>query len=307
MSETKKDLYDQAKSFYEDDLRLELEPEVLQQMLKEKSSENLKLQELLTSTKEQLADVKVRALNVHERNKMYEADPELAAEMARMEYHMNLANRFILSGAFKANNAEEAYVKIKAGEEMGMKPIESMQALYCTNGAVRFYGDKMLGRITKHGYKVDYLKETTKSVSVRIYHPSEDIDFDETEVVNDTDQILQKSTAAKFAKKNKMRFHGIRMIASFHLPHLFSSVEDEFTKEFREFEEGRKTNLLTGGQRSGKARDRILDQIQKAKDNLHLPTLLKVEGHKVEYDVIDEYDDALKTILSHNKSTENEQ
>jgi len=244
----------------QEELKLELQPEVLQQMLEEKSKENIKLQELLNSAKEETLTIKTRALNVHEKNRLYEADPELAAEMARMEFQMNLADRFIKSGAFKAANKEQAFVVIKSGAEMGMKPVEAMQALYCVNGSVRFYGDKMLARITKAGYKTEYLNETAKGVDVRVFHPSEDIDFDVTETVKDTDQILQRSKAAGFAKKNKMRFHGIRMIASFHLPHLFGSVADEFSNDFHEYE-----LLPEGNTKLHISDETLLQQIQDCK------------------------------------------
>lgn len=286
----------------QEDFQLDLEPEVLQSMLKEKAEENLKLQELLNSTKQELLNIKTRALNVHEKNRLYEADPDLASEMARMEFHMKLAQQFITSKAFKASSPEQAYVIIKAGAEMGMKPVESMQALYCVNGAVRFYGDKMLARITKEGYKVEYKNETAKSVEVRVFHP--EFNFDVTEKVNDTDQILQNSKAVKFAKKNKMRFHGIRMIASFHLAHLFNSVEDEFSSDFRNWDDS--SNLLENKKQDTSARKRILNHIQKAKDNLNEEMLRQVEGHKAEYDVVEEFDEALKYISSHSKSTNNE-
>jgi hypothetical protein len=189
-------------------------------------NESMQLREQIIKVQAENADLKMRAIKVFEENEMYKASPELAAQMAEMSFHLKIANHFIASRAFKAANAEQAYVMIKAGAEMGMKPVESMQALYCVNGCVKMYGDKMVARITQAGYKLEYLNENAKGLIVKV---SSKDGFEAQEYVSSDDPILQKSNAYKFAPKNKMRFHGVRMIASFHLPHLFGSLSDEFT------------------------------------------------------------------------------
>lgn len=239
----------------------ELEPTFsnaeLQQMLNDKLTElNLATEELnkVTLEKNQLI---TRSLQVHEKNKMYEASPRLAQQMAEMDFHLKMAERFIASGAFKAKNAEQAYVIIKAGAEMGMQPVEAMQALYCISGSIKFYGDKMVARITNAGYKIKYLEESKQGVTVHI--TNEELGFDEKETVLRTDEVFQKSTAVKFAAKNKMRFHAIRMFASFHLPHLFGSAADEFSGDFEEWntDESGNTKLIVQG-------EGLLQQINEA-------------------------------------------
>jgi hypothetical protein len=69
-----------------------------------------------------------------------------------------------------------------------------------------------------------------------------------------------------FAKKNKMRFHGIRMVINFHLAHLFSSLSDMFVEEYHDqnnsIEIGSKKVESVGLQ---KEKDRIIAWINNAK------------------------------------------
>lgn len=217
----------------------------------------------------------VRALKVYEENTMIKANPAIAAMKAEMDYHLAMADRFIKSKAFKFDNAEQAYTVMKAGKEMGMSEVESLNALYIVNGSINFWGDAMVSRLTKHGYQIEYLDETDRSVTVRVTKDDEVY----TERVNDTDQILQRLKAMGFAKKNKMRFHGIRMIASFHLAHLFASVSDLFTEQYAEVEPQLKR--LNGKSdlkeiNEAKENERILEHIRNATDTFQLA---QVEYH----------------------------
>jgi flagellar motility protein MotE (MotC chaperone) len=117
--------------------------------------------------------------------------------------------------------------------------------------------------------------------------------------VNDTDQILQRSKAMGFAKKNKMRFHGIRMIASFHLAHLFSSVSDFFTEQYHEV-------APTLKQLNGKSdvkeinlqkeNERIMDHIRNSKDTFELA---QVEYHLDTDEQKEAFAQRLKEIEQH--------
>jgi hypothetical protein len=254
------------------------------------STELIQVREQLLKTQNENADLKMRAIKVFEENEMYKASPELAAQMAEMQFQLKVANHFIASKAFKAVNAEQAYVMIKAGAEMGMKPVEAMQALYCVNGSVKMYGDKMVSRITQAGYKLEYLNETPKGVLVKVTNKE---GFVAQEIVTADDPILQKSNAYKFAPKNKMRFHGVRMIASFHLPHLFNSLADEFTADFED-----EISQPTGGidiQKidKSKERSRIADHIKNAKSAQELEQVLDFIH---ENDLVSEYNAKLDTF-----------
>jgi hypothetical protein len=160
--------------------------------------------------------------------------PEIHKENVLMEYQLKLAKQFSEAKAFGQYTPQQIYTLMKAGAEMGMTPIESLQTLYIVNGAIDFYGDKMIARITQNGYKVEYLNEE-RNVKVTVRITKGDEQYEET--AHKDDEILKKSKAMGFSPLNKLRFHGVRMIASFYLPHLFKGVSDLFTPAYREYEE----------------------------------------------------------------------
>lgn len=220
---------------------------------------------------------------VHERNKLTEDSlnhkdqvsmatlfPELYKEKFIMENQMQLAERFSKARAFKDYTPEQIYTLMKAGEEMNLKPIEALQSMYIVNGCIDFYGDKMIARITERGYKVEYIDETKESVKVRVSKGDEVYE----EIATIKDDAIIKSNAIKFAPKNKLRFHGVRMIASFYLPHLFKSIADMHTSDYISYEEVNTVNkYLESGQ--------IIELIDAAESKADL-TALK-ERYKKEF------------------------
>lgn len=193
-----------------------------------------KLREQNSALVDDLAKTKIRSVKVYEENNALKSNELVASKQKEMEYFLQMAKNFIQSGAFNAKNEYEAYVKIQAGQEMGLTPIESMNALYVVNGSINPYGKFMVARLGQHGYRVTYEDETDSGVTVHVTGPD---NFEAKEVVKATDQILQRSKAMGFAKKNKMRFHGVRMIINFHLAHLFGSLSDLFQEPYTEYEE----------------------------------------------------------------------
>lgn len=262
----------------------------IQEQLLAKEAELLEVRQELAKQQNLNNSLVTRSLKVVEENSMYKASPELALQMAEMNFQMEMAKRFIDSKAFKAVNPEQAYVMIKAGAEMGMKPVEAMQALYCVNGSVKIYGDKMVSRITKAGYKLEYLNESAKGVTVKVTNKD---GFEAQETVEASDPTLQKSNAYKFAPKNKMRFHAIRLIASFHLPHLFTSVQDEFTNDFHEWEEEQPKGIDIDHIDQTKEGDRILNHIENAKT---ISELQRVQGLVEEYGLNAAYENQAKIL-----------
>lgn len=211
---------------------LQLPADELEAMLQAKTKELIEAKEELIKVRDENKSLVMRSMKVYEENAMLKSSPEISAMKAKMDYQLSMAQRFIAGKAFKVETAEQAYTLIQAGDEMGMTPVQSMQSLYIVNGNIKFWGDKMVARILDAGYSLEYLEETNHSVVVRCFRA--DGSFDVREKASDTDQVLKRSKAMGFAAKNKLRFHGVRMIASFHLAHLFGSVSDEFTRDFEE-------------------------------------------------------------------------
>ena len=196
----------------------------------------LRLEKELLTAQQQIVKSENKAVTIKEKMDLINTHPDIAMMEAKMDYELRLARQLIASRAFPPSmTPEQAFVLIKAGEEMGMKPMEAMKKLYIVNGAVGFHGSGLVSVLTEKGVELEYTEETDKQVIVvakyngKIYK----------ETVKDSDQILTKSKAMTFAKKNKMRFHGVRMIANFYLAHLTGSViiweqdDIEATKELQ--------------------------------------------------------------------------
>lgn len=115
---------------------------------------------------------------------------------------------------------ENLFFLATAGKEVGLSIMQSLKSLYIVNGRVSFYGSGLISRLTSQGYKINFHEETEKGVTVVVSKGDEKY----TEPVNDSEPILQKSNAMKIDKKSKMRHHGIKQIANFHLPHLLGSI-----------------------------------------------------------------------------------
>lgn len=246
------------------------------------------LQTRINELESEKNNLTARALKVHEKNTMLQASPEIAMQVAEMDFQIKMAQQFIASKAFPNMTPEQAFTIIKAGQEMGLKPLEAMNTLYIVNGAIKPYGDKMVAILLKNGYRIKYLNETDESLDVRVYN---DNGFDETEHVSANDPILKNSRAMKFAKKNKMRFHGVRMIASFHLSHLFGSVTDEFTGDYRDWENEQPKSINSVDEE--KEKQRVLSHIGSANT---AKSLLQVEELAMKYGLSKEFNEMLDVL-----------
>lgn len=275
-----------------------LDAQELQRVVLEKSQEIAELEKLLAQSEKEKASMTNRALKVHQENELLKAaSPEVVVKRAEMELQLEMAAKFIASGAFpKGMTPEQAFTIMRAGQEMGLKEVESLQTLYIVNGAIKPYGDKMIARLTEKGYRIEYKNETKEGVDVRVWKvnpKTPEQEFDVTEHADANDQVLKNSKAMGFSAKNKLRFHGIRMIVSFHLPHLFTSVSDMFTPEFTEYEEEKKKALDVGHQDYQKERNRIVRHIEGAKT---VEALNQVQELLGEYDLEDVYTTKLEEL-----------
>lgn len=197
------------------------------------------LQEQLLEKEKQIVISEHKAVTARE--KLLEATqfPEIARQSAQLEYDLKLARQFVASKAFPHMTPEQAYVLMKAGQDLGLTPMQSIGSLYIVNGAVGFWGAGLVAQLTKNGVVMSYEDESVSGVTVVATYKGAIF----KEVVTDKDQILQKSKAMQFAKKNKMRYHGVRMLATFHFPHMLSGLsvwepdDIEAAKELQKGEE----------------------------------------------------------------------
>lgn len=182
--------------------------------------ENQNLEAKILELERQIVRSEAKAQKYKESVDMSVISPDILRQKAQMDYELQMCETFIRSGAFPKVTKEQAYVLMQAGKGLGMSVTQAMSSLYIVNGNIGFWGGGLVSQLSKHGCKFAYLNESENGVTVMIGYNGETY----SERVSDQDQILKHSKAMTFAKKNKMRFHGIRMIANFYLAHLLNGV-----------------------------------------------------------------------------------
>ena len=277
--------------------------EDFQAMLLEKQrelNEQIEANNKLVAEKNQMT---TRALKVHEENSLMKASPELATQMAEMEIHLRMAKQFTASGAFPNVTPEQAYTLMKAGAEMGMKPVESLNSLYIVNGQINPHGKAMPARIKKAGYNVEYLNETADGCDVRVWSEAEGLDV--TEHVDANDPILAKqSRFMKLHPKYKMRYHGLRAVINFPLPHLFSSAADMFAEPVQEILAEQGNGLNVALVEENKERRRIRAHIDAA---ANLATLQMVANYVDDAGLSEEYAKKYSQLSTEKAASDEEQ
>lgn len=274
-----------------DNTDLVLSPTEYEEMLAGKTREVAEATEEVAKLKKELVLMEARTMKVYKRNQILESSANIAGEMATMEMQLKWAERFIGSGAFpKVKNAEQALVIIKAGSEMGMQPIESMNSLYIVNGTIKPWGmNGLTSPIAKAGFRFKW-EGNTESVKLTVTHPNDpSVNIVETA----TRAEVEKGQAYKFAANQKLRYHALRKVASFHLAHLYGGVSDLWTEDVtlarKEEAEARNPEIAS----YNKERARVLDHIERSQT---LAQLKRVEGMLDTHNVRDEYLEKLESL-----------
>lgn len=272
---------------------LEATAEMLEGMVQAKTRENTELLNEVARLQQELVNFKSRTLKVHEENTLLKAAPQVASEIALMEYQLRLATKFVEGKAFPQElTAEQAFTIMRAGEEMGLKPIEALNGLYVVNGKIQPWGKLLTSQITRAGYHITFPEETKEKCVAVAEHPATGHRVTGTAYLQDP--IIQRSRAHKIAPQQKMRFHALRLIANFHLAHLFGGTSDLFAEvQDIEYEEVSPRNHKAVGESEERARMlRIIDKATTVKE------LERVKAHKVTHDLVEEYDAKLQSLIT---------
>lgn len=77
-----------------------------------------------------------------------------------------MAQVFVQSGAFPAaDNMAKVMVKMQAGRELGMQPVQAIQSMYFVHGKLGMYGQALLALMKKNGLKVKWTEMSAEKVT----------------------------------------------------------------------------------------------------------------------------------------------
>lgn len=143
------------------------------------------------------------------------------------EYRFRYAEKFFKAGCFGSDckNPEQVFVKIQAGAEMGMEPMESMGSLYIINGKITMWGMALAKRLRDHGWIISYPVSTAKEATVEITKGAQKHSYTATyeEVAKLGGHALAK------APVDKLKWHALSRLVRFYVPEVLGAIN--YTKE----------------------------------------------------------------------------
>ncbi len=147
--------------------------------------------------------------------------------------HMKgMAETFKASGAFgQSENAATLMVKMQAGREMGMTPIESIKSFYFVKGVINIYGSAVVRRLRNHGWVIAFdEKENICSATIRKGGESysDVLTFEEADKSGWTkfNGGLKPGWYLGVNRKLKLRYGVLSMIIKTYVPEVLGSAVD---------------------------------------------------------------------------------
>ncbi len=142
------------------------------------------------------------------------------------------------SGALTSDikNSAMLMMKLQAGYELGMQPVQSLNSLYIVGGLVTIWGEEVLRRFIKAGYKHKYLQFDEKKCIFQITCPDGTVYVEEAtyEEAEKSGWTKDRSGKLKFNYKcptDKIRYNAIRRMAKFNCSEVLGNLE---VKEYAE-------------------------------------------------------------------------
>lgn len=143
-----------------------------------------------------------------------------------------MAEVFKASGALgKEENASTLVMKIQAGYEMGMKPIESIKSFYFVNGILSIFGAATIRRLREHGWNIQYKEEKNKcsaTISKGIESFTDSLTFEEAQQSNWTSSYgkLKPGWYEGANRKMKLRYGVTSILIKTYVPEVLGSAVD---------------------------------------------------------------------------------
>lgn len=132
-----------------------------------------------------------------------------------------MATTFIDSKAFPAaiQNTAQFMVRLQAGREIGLKPIESLKYLSLINGVISLWGDKAIEMVITAGHEVEWGKCDDKTATCKITRKDTKKSMEATFTMA---QAIERKLNTKEpwvkSPENMLKFKAFHMIAKFIVP-----------------------------------------------------------------------------------------
>lgn len=197
-----------------------------------------------------------------------------------------MADTFKNSGALKSDeNASTLVMKIQAGYEMGMKPIESIKSFYFVNGTLNIFGAAVVRRLREHGWQINYQDKQNKCTAIvkkgdEIY--SDSLTFEEAKQSGWVESYgkLKPGWLQGANRKLKLRYGVISMLIKTYIPEVLGSAVDiaEVAMDAAPLYEEKQANVVTNAHDN----DPITDAQKKT-------ILALASKHEIKVDNIDSF------------------
>ena len=143
-----------------------------------------------------------------------------------------VAEDFIKGGAVSADAAtpQQMIVKLQAGFELGLSPVEALNSLYIVGGRVNFWGAAMVRRLRLHGWRINFENETAESCTAIVAKGDEM--YKETLTFEDAQKSGYTSgkSGLKFGWKEgssrrlKLRYGALTSLIKTYIPEVLGSA-----------------------------------------------------------------------------------
>lgn len=143
-----------------------------------------------------------------------------------------IGQAFMQSNALSADirNLPQLMMKLQAGYELGMQPIESLNSLYLVGGKVTMWGEAVLRRLRHFGFKLEYIESNDKICKVKAISPDGEEFLDQAtfEEAEKSGWTKDRAGKIKFNYKcpaDKLRYNAIRRLCKFYCPEVLGNMD----------------------------------------------------------------------------------
>jgi hypothetical protein len=143
-----------------------------------------------------------------------------------------MAARFIESGALsQSENTGTLIMKMQAGREMGMGPIESIKSFYFVKGIINIFGVATTRRLREHGWMLDFVdrpNSCTATITKGTEKYSDTLTYEDAQKSGWThvNGSLKPGWLEGANRKLKLRYGTLSLLIKTYVPEVLGSATD---------------------------------------------------------------------------------